>query len=412
MSGKSVFHKIPAKWRPLLLLGLFALLALLVLNHPPTIDKVIAPRAPSVSVEVKQLETSPYHVVLDSYGVVRPRTQSTLFPQVNGQIVEINPNFREGGFFAAGETLITIDDRDFKAAVTAAEASLLEAERLLLEEQAQGKIAERDWQRSGIQQPAPDLVLRKPQLKAAQAQLKSAQAALQTARLNLERTRIRALYNGRVLSKNVDIGQVVSSNTPLGDIYATDFVEIRLPLKNRDLAFIDLPENYQQSGNDSQSQNDNQLHKVTTAPKVLIQSNLIGRDEWLGHIVRVEGAIDETTQQLHVIAQIEDPYSLENRDKTPLKIGQYVTANISGNTLDNALVIANTTIYQGSYVYVVKDGTVQRRPIEIAWQNDHEALIASGLQAGEQLVTTPLGQVISGTRAQIRNNKELTYKQQ
>ncbi len=402
MLFQSYFSKIPVTLRPVVILGGFALLAFIILKNPPSAGRDVDRSPPSVEVATQLLKAVSYRVVLDSYGIVRPRTQSILLPQVSGQIVALNPNFREGGFFEAGEVLVTIDDRDFKAAVTAAEAAFLLAESQLLQERAQAQIAERDWVRSGNKQLAPDLVLRKPQLKAAQANLRSAEAELQTARLNLDRTRIRAPYAGRVLTKSVDLGQAVSNGTALGEIYATDYVEIRLPLKNQDLAFIQLPESYRVD--DSRGAQQAAGVTATTLPQVMVQSELIGRQQWPGQIIRTEGAIDNASQQLHVIAQIEDPYGLASLDKSPLKIGQYVTAKITGRPIENALVITNSAIYQGTYVYVVEEGTVQRRNITIAWQNSAEAIISSGLTPGEQLVVTPLGQVISGTRATVNNN--------
>ena len=72
----------------------------------------------------------------------------------------------------------------------------------------------------------------------------SAEAGLSKAQLELERTRIVAPFAGRVLDQVADIGQVVSLNTDIAVIYATDYVEVRLPIKNRDLAFMELPVNY------------------------------------------------------------------------------------------------------------------------------------------------------------------------
>ncbi|MDB4451339.1 hypothetical protein N9121_03200, partial [Pseudomonadales bacterium] len=65
--------------------------------------------------------------------------------------------------------------------------------------------------------------------------------------------------------------------------------------------------------------------------------------------------------------------------------------------LENAIVIPVSAIYQGSFVYVVEEGLLQRKPIRIAWQNEVEALIGDGLAAGQELVLSSLGQVFSGT---------------
>ncbi|MEL7374481.1 MAG: efflux RND transporter periplasmic adaptor subunit, partial [Pseudomonadota bacterium] len=85
----------------------------------------------------------------------------------------------------------------------------------------------------------------------------------------------------------------------------------------------------------------------------------------------------------------------------PIKIGQYVTAQISGRTIQDAIVIPNQIIYQGAFVYVVDDGVLDRRRIDIAWQNEIESIVTSGLEPGEQVVTTQLGQVTSGTRVTV-----------
>jgi len=60
-------------------------------------------------------------------------------------------------------------------------------------------------------------------------------------------------------------------------------------------------------------------------------------------------------------------------------------------------VIPVSAIYQGSFVYVVEEGVLQRKPIRIAWQNQVEALIGDGLAVGQELVLSSLGQVFSGT---------------
>jgi RND family efflux transporter MFP subunit len=274
--------------------------------------------------------------------------------------------------------------------VRIAGAILMDARQTLAEAEARTNQAREDWARLGNTGDAPDLVLRIPQLEAAKARIISAESGLQKAELDLERTNIVAPFAGRILRKFVDLGQVVSPNTQLAEIYATDYVEIRLPLRNRDLPFINLPESYRFADVSHAS-----------SGRVEIRSDLGGEDSWDAVLVRTEGAIDETARQLHVIAQIDDPFGRGNEDQAPLKIGQYVTARLAGNTVGGALVIPNNTIYQGTYVYTVEDGILRRRDIEIDWQNDVEAIIGAGLSPGDVLVTTPLGQVTSGIRVSV-----------
>ncbi|MBQ4834031.1 efflux RND transporter periplasmic adaptor subunit [Pseudoalteromonas sp. MMG010] len=365
------------------------IIVMFIKGNPPKAKRFgSAPKA-TISVAVETLKKQDYQITIDSFGTVKPHTQSLLVAQASGQIIAVSDDFREGGFFSKGEVLLQLDDRDHQAEVKSAQAALLTAEQGLLEEKARGEQALIDWQRLGNKQQANSLVLREPQLAAAKAEVLSAQAALEKAQLDLERTKITAPYDGRILSRNVDLGQVVNENSELASIYAIDSVEIRLPIKNKDLPFIRLPEQFRDGS------------KKDLDATVKFTSDLVGEQVWQGKIVRTEGAIDETAQQLYVVGQITDPYKAGRNNQYPVKVGQYVKAEITGKVVPDALIIPNSTIYQGSYVYIVQDNVLQRKEITFLWQNAKYVMIKSGLSAGDKLVTTPLGQVSSGTAVDI-----------
>lgn len=378
------------KLLPIIVLSALLLAAYVVTSNPPTAKRGRPSSAPQLSVQVQKLTRSDLAITIDSYGTIQPRTQSKLLPQVSGQIISISAKFRAGGFFEQGDVLVQLDQRDLLAEVKISQASLFSAKQNLSEEQARVEQAKQDWQRLGNSEQAPELVLRKPQLLAAQAAVFSAQASLAKAELALERSDIVAPYTGRILSKSVDVGQVVSVGTELAEIYAVDYVEIRLPLKNKDLPYMVLPESSRFADEDAQEQ-----------PLVTIYSDLVTRQSWRGKVVRTEGAFDQASQQLIVVAQIDDPYGKNDTDSLPLKIGQYVSAKIVGKVIKDALTVPNRAIYQGSYVYIVEDNVLKRKNITISWQNDEVAMIESGLATNQLLVLTPLGQVTSGTIVNI-----------
>ena len=370
---------------PAVILVALATVGLAILRNPPTLQEGGGASGPRLQVETVRIVAADYPMRIQSYGTVAPRTQSMLVAQVGGQIQRIAPAFRPGGIFVEGDVLLNIDSRDYDANVKIAEAALMDAVQAEAQEAARAEQALIDWQRLGDGEPPSDLVLRRPQLQAAQSRVASAEAALTKAQLNLERTKVRAPYDGRMLRKLVDVGQVVNVGAQLAEVYATDYVEIRLPVRNSDLPFIDLPE-------DGRS----------AKPPVTIRSDLGGPEVWKGQVVRTEGAIDASSSQLHVVAQIDDPFDLNGqRHERPLKIGQYVTAEIIGNLRRNSIVVPGDAIHQNAYAYVVEQGLLQRREVAVAWRNDAEALIASGLQAGDVLVTSALGQVYSGTPVRV-----------
>ena len=373
----------------IVVLGIIAALFL----FQPKAQKRKANNGPVINVELMDIVQTDIVPQILSYGLVEPRTRTTLVSQVGGRIVSISEQFRDGGFFNEGDSLMQIDPTDHQVDVDIALADVAQAEQALAEEHAQADQAKSDWKRLGASESISPLVLRKPQLKAAQANVNSAKARLKQAQTNLERTSVKAPYSGRVLSTNVDLGQVVTNNTELGEVYATDMIEVRLPVKNEDLPLLNLPEYYR--GQEQVSQD---------LPLVNIHSELAKDETWQAQLVRTAGSIDETSRQLYVVARIDDPFGEKAQGRFQLKIGQYVKAEINGANLNSAISIPNKAIYQGSYVYLFKDGAVYRTPIEIRWQNQDTAVISKGITAGDQLVVSPLGQVTSGTLVKVSSN--------
>jgi len=377
------------------------LVSVILFMNKPEVSRRGGGNSAQLVIETQTIMTQPFQIIVESYGVVAPRTQTTLFAQVSGQIVEVTDAFREGEFFEKGDVLLKIDGRDYQTLLTVSDSDLQFAKQNLEEEQARVVQAIGDWKRSGKTTPAPELALRKPQLAAARAQLSAALAKKSQAERNLERTKIIAPYAGRVLSKRVDIGQLISPSAILGEIYAVDYVEIRLPIKNKALKYIQLPESFR--------------HQAKTGANLLVEfkSNLGGsRQSWQGKIVRTEGAIDSNTNQLYVIAQIDDPYNLSAssiaNNGVPIKIGQYLEASITGKKIEQAIVIPTSTLYQGNFVFLYKDGVVKRQPVSIAWRDSQNLMIESGLEGGEQLVLTTLGEVTSGTAVRLKSEKSKT----
>ncbi len=377
----------------LALLVLLLVIATVIYFAKPAPKLKPTPPIPVLKVTTQEIKAQPYEFKLASFGTVQPRTQSLIVSQVSGVIKQVNPAFRDGGFFSKGDVLLQIDDRDYAAATKVAKATWIESQLTLEEEKARSVQALTDWERLGNNDEAPsDLVLRKPQLAAAEAQMLSARANYEKALLDLERTKITAPYDGRVKTIHVDLGQYVNSGTQLADVFATDVIEIRLPLKSTELALINLPENFR-----------GQTDEATVQPSVTITSQLDDDSAWQGHIVRTEAVIDDSTQQLHVIAQVSNPFMANHNDKIPLKIGQYVTAQIEGKHLTDALVIPTSSLYQGTFVYVVVDGKLQRKTVSLLFQTPTESVVRTGLQSGDQVVTSPLGQVTTGTRVAAIN---------
>lgn len=360
--------------------------AWIIIANKPEAERGAPPLVP-VAVEAVRVQPSSFRVVVRAEGTVEPRTQSTLIPQVSGVVRSISPSFRDGGFFEKGDVLVTLDSKDYELAIASAEAQVAQAESALEQELAQAEVVKNDWKLLG--KKAPELGLRKPQIAAARAAVLSAKAQLERARTDLERTRIRGPYAGQVLEKSVDVGQFVSPGTVLARIYATDYVEIRLPLSPRELEFVDLPEHYRDdAGKPSQA-----------GPAVSVFADIGRRSwSWQGRIVRAEGAIDTSSRQLFVVAQVDDPYGRGPEGRPPLRIGQFVRAEIAGRTLEPAFVLPRGALREGNEVLIVDDASrLERRPVTVAWSDESNVVITEGLAEGEVVNVTPLAVASSGT---------------
>lgn len=368
---------------PIVVLGFAVLVSLQILQSKPDASSGRKPETAMLAVESLVLEARQFSLSLAAFGTVHPARREEVHTLVSGQVLAFSPGFKAGGYVREGETLVRLDPVDYELALQVAKSDLAQAELALAEEQARSEQARRDWKKQKSAQPANDFALRIPQLKAAKVNLETAQAQLQLAELNLERTALKASFSGRIQERFVELGAVVNPGSKLADGYATNAAEVRLAIASKDLAYVDLP-----SGRDN----------TEGGAKVTFINTLVDPVEhWQGRLVRTEAAIDAASQQLYVVARIEDPFVQQGESRKGLKIGQFLEASISGRLQRQAIVIPNRAIYQGAYVYVVDAGTISRRAVTISWSDRNVSLISNGLQAGEHLVMTPLGQVTSGT---------------
>lgn len=380
---------------PLLILLVSVKIAHYAINNKPEAERK-KPPASTPTVEVVVVEKQNYPVSLQTQGTVRPHTETNLVAQVSGVITEVSSDFNNGSFFKKGDLLLRIDPRDYQTAVTLAESNLAQARLSLSQEQARAAQAKRDWKRLGETGKPSNLVLRKPQLQSERANISATKAQLEQAKLNLQRTRITAPYDGRLLEKNADLGQFVNPGSALGKIYAVDFAEVRLPLNNKQLAFVDIPESFRGEDN-----------KKITGPDVLLKANIGETNwQWPARIVRSEGAIDTRSRQTFVIAQVDDPYSQLNPGQPPLKVGQFVEAEIKGQVLENVFVIPAAALHAGNQLFLVDENQqLSKQKVKVVWQDSEFVVIEHGLNAGDQLVLTPVSSKLIGSKVNIADQK-------
>jgi len=381
----------------LILFGLFA--------NKPTANRWGDRPAPRVAVEIAPLTETSFDVWVDSYGTADSRTSTALVADVNGRVVEVSENIRPGGTFKAGEVLVKIEDSNYRIEVDVAASAAADAELAYLQEVAQAEFAAQEWNERPQSDAARKLALREPQVAAAKAALQAAEARLERAKLDLARTEIKAPFDGRVLSQQIDVGQFVTPSQGIAQIYGTEAVEVRLPIKINDLEHLNLPENE----NDSR-------------PLVLLESDLGSRTyQWQAEIVRTEGAFDPATRMLFVVAQVIEPF-ISTELRPAIRVGQFMRAKVQGKTYDNVFVIPRRAVTQDFSVAIAQEGILQKRQINPLWTDSESIVVAARsadilgqdakrsavLAPTDKIVLTPTANLPNGTRIRPlgENNEE------
>ena len=363
----------------------------MIQSRPEAMHKPVP--LPSLLVSVSVAERLPVEFKVTSRGTVSPRTETTLVSEVSGQIVAVSPAFVSGGFFTQGDVLIRMDPRIYEANLKRARAEVAKARTRVATEHALAGYALEDWNRlqrlNAARGPASDLTLRKPQLQEALAELESRNAEFDKAREDLRRTVIRAPYDGMVREKLADVGQFVNVGAQLARAFAVDRAEVRLPLTQQDLRYLDLPS----------------LEAGGTLPVTLhaeLGDDAFSRD---ARVVRSEGVFDAASRVLYVVAQIEDPYELQrppDQPPRPLRIGTFVSAEIAGRSGGNLFVVPRHALTRGNTLWVMDEAlSIHPREVEIVRNDDEFAYIATGLNDGDRYVTTPIDQPLPGMQVRL-----------
>jgi multidrug efflux system membrane fusion protein len=383
------------KYVPLLLvLGAITVTVIMFLSQPEPV-KAAAPEA-ALAVKTQILKSTSVTLEVESQGTVQPRTRTSLISEVSGAVLEVSEQFIVGGTFGAGDVLLSLDPTDYEVALQRAEAQLISANAKLELEKARAIQAAKEWQMTGRpQSEAPILALRKPYLAEAEANILQSKAEVKRAKQKLEKTKIRAPYAGMVASKSADVGQYVTTGSRLGETFAIDFVEVRLPLTERDLARMDALT----------------FKGIPSESMVTLSGSVNGKQrEWLAEVVRSEGVVNEINRSQYLVARMSDPYGISGSGDSvspPLLVGTFVTAKLKGKVLEDVFELPRSALLQGSKVATVDSQTrMNIRAVDVIFSDDSFYYV-TGLNDGVQVITSALGTPIEGLKLLLRNSSTI-----
>ncbi|MCG8592140.1 MAG: efflux RND transporter periplasmic adaptor subunit [Proteobacteria bacterium] len=384
------------RWLPFALLGAAGLGAALLMLTRPRVEPVV-PEPVRPLVRVQSAIRSELQFRVRAQGTVAPRTESELIAQVAGEVIWVSPAFVSGGFFAVDEPLVRLDPADAEAELESARAGLARAEsefdRASKERARQRRLADRSVASQSRIDDAENAY------RIAEAARSEARARAARAERDLARTELRAPYAGRVRQQGVDVGQFVNRGTTLGTLYAVDYAEVRLPIPDRELRYLDLPLTPPPAEAEAPPQQ----------PVVELSAEFAGESAtWTGRIVRTEGEIDPKSRMVHVVARVEDPYGLTSgREGPPLAVGLFVAAEILGRTQSDVFVLPTMALREDgagdpTLVYVIDaEDRLHFRRVEVLRRERGRVVVGSGLADGERVCISPLAGVLDGMSVRV-----------
>jgi RND family efflux transporter MFP subunit len=285
---------------------------------------------------------------VSAQGEVRPRREIVVAPQISGRIAFVSQDFIDGGFIRKGQVLVRLETADYQLAVVRAQSGVASAEQRLAREEAEAEIARQDLIDLGITDSSP-LARREPQLAEARAALESAKAQLADAELGLSRTAVVAPFDGRVREENVEVGQFASPGQSLGRVFATDVVEVALPITDDQLGQLGLPLAFAESS-------------TQQGPSVVFSAAVAGQQrQWTGRVTRTSAAVNPQTRLINIIAQLNDPYGAGSDEGAPMAPGLFVNADIAGRKIENLLVAPRSAIRGGDNIFIGRPDTGELR---------------------------------------------------
>lgn len=284
-------------------------------------------------VTVIRVKPETHQTNIQAFGEVVPEWKVAVKSKVDGKILTFSEAFRKGNTVKKGDTLLTVDQTDYRVQLADAMLGLKEAKTKLLVEQKEGKDALEAWKRSGIKNmPTSELVLRKPYLEMAEANLAAARQRVKQAELLMKYTKIRAPFDALIVQRHVSRGGRLFAGDEVGVLYGMNTFVVALHIGKKEWAKLS---------------SDWKGMAVT-----LIDEGL--QHQWTGRLMR-EGRLFEADSRLRTLfVEIDNPLE----QSPPLLPGNFVKAKIPGRSISGLLRVPDSARTRQGMVWYVDSGNV------------------------------------------------------
>jgi len=377
---------------PLLILAAaFFITAHIMATKPQAEKRPRNTRPPLVRWEEARLNDHP--VTVSAMGTVRASSQIDLKARVGGQVEWLAANLIPGGRFKKGEVLVELDKADLGIALARAEGKVQQARADLALEQGNQEVAKKELAlmetTMGHRVKDQALALRLPQLKRAEASLALAEADLDKALLDLARSKIRAPFDGIVLSRSAPVGTLVTGGQTVATLTAVDtwWVEATLPVK--DLSWLRLPQGHDAGG---------------SRARILTRNGGAFR----GQLLQILGDLNDKSRMARILIEVAAPMEQATAmGVPPLLLNSYVNAELEGKPLNGVIALPDRALRDGSEVWVADGDRLRILTVHIAWREGSTVFVDRGLTAGERVILSDLSSPTDGMKISTGDEKKM-----
>lgn len=362
-----------------MLIALVTLITLLVIYASSPSAQRQEPVERAMQVEVLSVSYAEHSLPVRAHGIARPARQVALVARVDGRVMEVADQFRNGGLVEEGELLLAVDDENYQLALARHRHDSAAARLHLAEVQAQARVA----RRTNGENASPFARL-EPHEQEAKARLQAAEAAKRRAAIQVEDTRLSAPFAGRLKDVNVQPGQDIHAGQQLGSLFGTSVMEVRLPVRDEWLALIDMPLTGKLDGE---------------SLAVTLSGSFGGvAGEWLGSIVRREGGLSDN-RMVYLVARVIGA----DQSLVPMEPGMLVNAVIQGRSVSGVARLPRSVLAGDGRVWLVDEQQrLRQRQVQVLYQDQHYVYIRDGLEEGQTIALNGGLRWLEGTPVQPR----------
>lgn len=377
----------------------------------PEPQKKTEPEA-NVKVEITTVQAISLPRKLEGYGTVVAERRWSAIPQVSGKVTGVHPNLRTGGLVKAGETLFSIetvdqaleqdriatDNRGLEAEIRQIrnrKAQLVKAKKsaqatlLLLQKEEQryqnlykagaaaaSTVDQRRREVLNQQRVIDDLestIITLPhQIEALRARMASARVNIRKQSVQAGRARVVAPFDGRLGEVYLEAGQVVNAGSQLFTMEGSAKLRVEARFPTAQLSAFPLERAYV-------SLPDGQRFPATIGP------------------------LREQVDRASLTASLQLTVDAAPDPETPFLPGALVSVELLGEGYPEAPVVPRTAVRNGQ-VFIVEEGRLARRQVEVGFRSGERVGITKGLKPGETVITSDPGLAVDGAAVTVTGN--------